>query len=167
MNKFNLEIGIVYEWHNGHIKIVRFVNNTAIVQRENGELQAIVISELVQGNPIPLELKPQLNLTPEPLFEKVVKPEALKKAHELQNHMDIMLHGLTTDDPNEVVDERYDISITTLTARVKAKAEELGWKLRVMWLFKKRYEKSGLMGLVDGRALLDTRAKRLMDDDPL
>lgn len=36
-----------------------------------------------------------------------------------------------------------------------------------MWLYKKRYEASGLLGLVDGRALFDTRAKRLMDDDPL
>jgi transposase InsO family protein len=167
MNKFNLKIGVVYEWNGGHIKIMRFVNNTVIVQRENGDLQTIVIGELVQGNPLPIEQKEQLNRTPEPLFEKIVKPEAMQAALELQHHMDMVIYGLTTDDPKVTIDERYDVSITTLTMRVKAKAEELGWQLRVMWLYKNRYQTSGLLGLVDGRALFDIRAKRLMDDDPL
>jgi transposase InsO family protein len=163
VNRWNLEVNQRYIWRDEIIKIIRFSQNHVIFQRNNGELQSLALTELMLDLPVPLEVNPKA-VTSEPLFEKIVSPEALIAAKTLQAHLEIAIHGVSSDDPNVAVDDRYDASITTLTARMNSKALELDKKLRVMWLLKKRYEQEGLLGLVDGRTFQQTRIRRLKSD---
>ncbi len=93
-------------------------------------------------------------------------PEVRKEAEKRRDHLNEAITGYPSGKPGvpEAFSPRseYDPSETTITERMATKARELGMSQAGLWKSKKKYEKSGLYGLVDKRKLRPlTSADRL------
>ncbi len=163
MNKWNLEINNLYLWCDEHVKLMRFVNQQVILERENGQVITMKTSEFVSKYPIPVNADPSLIIQPTPSIFDNISKSALKQVDVLQAHLEIAIHGIEPMNESETC---YDAELTTLTCRMKKKAEELKMDLSSFWRKKKKYERFGRYGLIDRRSLPLARSKR-NDSDPV
>ena len=165
MNKWNLTIGESYLWQDKQVKIQRFLDQNLVLVDEYNQMTVIAIAEFIRDQPAPI--RDEVVLNPEPLLEAIATPLAIKKAHALQEHLEVAINGHDSKKVSQVFQEYYDPAITTLTQRMKTKAAEMGMQLSALWKLKKRYEQSGLVGLLDGRTMLVQRGARLGNNQPL
>jgi hypothetical protein len=165
MNKWELKIGGIYKWRDEHVKLMRFVRNKVVIQREDTTIVTISTSVFVRDRPVPLDVDPTFIEQPEPSFFDNISKKALKDAYDLRDHLEMVIHGIHSED-QENVDPRYDVETTNFTMRMNAKAEELNKNSSSMWRLKSEYKRSGLYGLIDKRSLPLARSQR-NESDPL
>lgn len=92
-------------------------------------------------------------------------PKATKrKAEEMRVHLHEVITGYPFGSPNAPDHPEpkpdYDPTLTSMRQRIASKASELGVSESKLWKLKRRYEESGLYGLIDKREL---KAKTVAD----
>ncbi len=96
-----------------------------------------------------------------------VPSEALRKARELRVHLHEAITGYPSGNPSAPDQPEpkpeYDPTLTTVKQRLRAKATEIGVSDSTLWKLKRRYEDSGLYGLVDRRHLRPMTAADNLD----
>jgi putative transposase len=143
--------------HDGVNYVVDAFAGTSVVLRSSaGEIVRFNIATLVTDPSF--RLSDQVgNETRHPtLWDAVPEPER-KKAEELAAHLNEAITGYRSGNDSDAQEDepqqKYDPEITSLAARMMAKAAELGIGNRTLWEKKERYARYGLYGLVDQRAI--------------
>jgi len=96
-----------------------------------------------------------------------LEPGVREEAEERRVHLNEAITGYPSGKPGEPAGfsprAEYDPSETMMTQRMATKANELGISAPKLWRLKKRYEESGLMGLVDRRKIRPLTAADRLD----
>ncbi len=165
MNKWTIQVGKTYYWGHLIVTVTRFIRSSLLLTEAGGTTYIVPIAEFVNDNPVPIDHK--LDQHPQPNLIEIATPSAVKAALALQKHLEIAIKGIDLSDATSVQSDEYDSETTTLTERMNAKADSLKINRSTFWKQKRRYEKFGLIGLVDGRAILVRRNLRLGSNDIL
>lgn len=155
-----LTVGTKFQIDGDYFTVLSFSGSSITARSARGKLVHFDLSTLFNTSGFTLgeTLEVSTNIPVEG-----VPDEALKSAKELAEHILEAVTGYrrgSSDDACEDEPKReYDPEWFNLTQRLAHKAKELGKKDRILWALKQRYEKFGVMGLVDQRAIRQTGMK--------
>lgn len=162
LNKVVLKVGSVVWFNDQRHEVVSLSVATVTVRSMRaGELSVVSTAELLTADGFSAHdasERRDSSLESQALALLDTVPEAeRKKALELLRHLLEVVTGYQsgTEESPRVGEPRreYDISGTTLTQRIDAKAKELGLTSRAVWKFKSAYDSQGVWGLVDRRTV--------------
>lgn len=153
-DQYRFEVGSKFEVGGEHYVVEAFTGTGALVRSSKGKL--------IQYHMGCLFNEPSFQVVGFPSSEahesmEGVPQSAAKEAKTIAAHVLEAITGyksgtsddaLSTEPRNEYNPDRFNLS-----QRISHKAAELGKTPRAMWSIKRSYERDGLMGVVDKRAL--------------
>ncbi len=163
-----IEIGAKLLYDGGIYTVEGLDGSTIRLRSSRGKLMVITVRELVAASDF--EVLDNDGERDERTLDTAgldnLPARARRKAEEMRLHLNEAITGYPSGDP-DLPDQQppkpeYDPALATARERMKTKAAEIGVSKSTLWELKRRYEESGLYGLVDKRLLrTQTAADRL------